>query len=98
MGAEDNTAYSGYSSFADVELLLDKEGDKHKQRGEATKDNVRIMRSVDAELVPSHNLLRYGRRRSVRVVAVIFGGLARDSPFDILIQEFNQVPPVSPGK
>ena len=54
MRTEDDADDGGNSGLTDVQLLLDEEGAEHEQAGEAADDEVRQMRLVDGQLVPSH--------------------------------------------
>ena len=46
MRAEDEAADAGHGSFANVEFLLDVEGNKHEEGGEAAEDDIGQMRLV----------------------------------------------------
>lgn len=54
MWAENYTADSGNGGFADVESLLDEEGNQHKEGGKATDDEIGPMGLIDRKLLPDH--------------------------------------------
>ena len=55
MGTEDDAADGSDGGFADVETFFDKGGAEHEEGGEAAKDNVDQMRSIDCETIPCHD-------------------------------------------
>ena len=57
MWSEYDTTYGRYGSFSNVQLFLDKQRYQHEETSEASYDQVRPMRLVDAQLLPRHGCL-----------------------------------------